>query len=156
MRKGFLIYEEMCKYLVIYEEAFSLIWLCNWSLVNFLIYEENFLFFLSVYSATYRPREATCYHWAINHLRTPTSSNQLTLCKPTTSCNQPHACERPTSCRQPNCALKPTSFGHPSCKIWQLFSTCPLQELAVCCNKPTVFHTIHPNLNLPHLEVKYI
>jgi hypothetical protein len=49
MRKGFLIYEEMRKYLVKYEEAFSHNWLCNCSLLNFLIYEENFiLFFISV------------------------------------------------------------------------------------------------------------
>jgi hypothetical protein len=45
MRKGFLIYEEMCKYLTIYEEAVSQIWLFNRSLLNFLIYEKNFLFF---------------------------------------------------------------------------------------------------------------
>ncbi len=36
MRKGFLIYEEMRKYLVIY---------CNCSLLDFYIYEENFVFF---------------------------------------------------------------------------------------------------------------
>ncbi len=41
MRKGFLIYEEMQKY----EEAVSHIWLCNRSLLNFLIYEENSIFF---------------------------------------------------------------------------------------------------------------
>jgi hypothetical protein len=38
MRKGALIYEEMRKYLTIYEEAFSHI--CC-SLLNFLIYDEN-------------------------------------------------------------------------------------------------------------------
>ncbi len=39
MRKGVLIYEEMPKYLTIYEEAVSLshIWLCNRSLLNFHI-----------------------------------------------------------------------------------------------------------------------
>ncbi len=36
MRKGFLISEEMRKYLVIYEEAFSHIWLCNCSIPNFI------------------------------------------------------------------------------------------------------------------------
>ncbi len=47
MRKGFLIYEEMRKYLTIYEEAVSHIWLCT--LLNFLIYEENLIsFFISV------------------------------------------------------------------------------------------------------------
>jgi hypothetical protein len=45
MRKGFLIYEEMRKYLVIYEEAVSHIWLCNRSLLDFLIYEDIFSFF---------------------------------------------------------------------------------------------------------------
>jgi len=45
MRKGFLIYEEMLKYFPIYEEAVSHIWLCNCSILNFLIYEENLIFF---------------------------------------------------------------------------------------------------------------
>ncbi len=45
MRKGFLIYEEMRKYFPIYEEAVSHIWLCNCSILNFLIYEENYIFF---------------------------------------------------------------------------------------------------------------
>jgi hypothetical protein len=49
MRKGFLIYKEMRKYLVIYEEAASQIRLCSCSLPDFLIYEENFVFFFSVY-----------------------------------------------------------------------------------------------------------
>jgi hypothetical protein len=45
MRKGFLIYEEMRKYFTIYEKAISHIWLCNCSILNFLIYEENLIFF---------------------------------------------------------------------------------------------------------------
>jgi hypothetical protein len=45
MRKGFLIYEEMCKYFPIYEEAVSHVLLCNCSILNFLIYEENLIFF---------------------------------------------------------------------------------------------------------------
>ncbi len=49
MRKGFLIYEEIRKHWTIYEEAVSHIWLCNRSLLNFLIYEEHFIsFFISV------------------------------------------------------------------------------------------------------------
>ncbi len=40
MRKGFLIYEDMRKYLTVYEEAVSHIGLCNCSVLNFLIYEE--------------------------------------------------------------------------------------------------------------------
>jgi hypothetical protein len=40
VRKGFLIYEEMRKFFPIYEKVVSL---------NFLIYEENFLLFLSVH-----------------------------------------------------------------------------------------------------------
>jgi hypothetical protein len=52
MRKGFLIYEEIRKFLTIYEEAVSQIGLCNCSLLNFLIYEENLIFFfISVYAA---------------------------------------------------------------------------------------------------------
>jgi hypothetical protein len=45
MRKGFLIYEEMRKYFPIYEEAVRHIRLCNCSILNFLIYEENLIFF---------------------------------------------------------------------------------------------------------------
>jgi hypothetical protein len=45
MRKGSLIYEELRKYFPIYEEAVSHIWLCNCSISNFLIHEENFIFF---------------------------------------------------------------------------------------------------------------
>ncbi len=47
MRKGFLIYEEMRKYLVIYGEAVCHICLCSRSLLNFLIYQENSLFFFN-------------------------------------------------------------------------------------------------------------
>ncbi len=46
MRKGFLIYEEMRKYVTIYKEAVSHISLCNCSILNFLLYEENLIFFL--------------------------------------------------------------------------------------------------------------
>jgi hypothetical protein len=55
MRKGFLIHEEMRKYLTIYEEdvIVSHIRFCNRSHLNFLIYEENFIFFLSVWFDTY-------------------------------------------------------------------------------------------------------
>jgi hypothetical protein len=45
MKKGFLKYGEMHKYLVIYREAVSHMKLCTRSLLNFLIYEENFVFF---------------------------------------------------------------------------------------------------------------
>jgi hypothetical protein len=45
MRKGFLIYEEMRKYLVIDEEAVIHKCLCNCSIPNFFIYEENCIFF---------------------------------------------------------------------------------------------------------------
>jgi hypothetical protein len=55
MRKGFLIYEETHKYLTIYEEAVSHICLCNCSILNFLMYEENLIFFfISVYSTCSR------------------------------------------------------------------------------------------------------
>ncbi len=54
LRKGFLIYEEMRKYLTIFEEAVSHIWLCNCSIMSFLIYEEKFIFFfISVPSSPY-------------------------------------------------------------------------------------------------------
>ncbi len=47
MSKGFQIYEEKPKYLTINEEVVSHIWLCNCSILNFLIYEDS-LIFLSV------------------------------------------------------------------------------------------------------------
>jgi hypothetical protein len=49
MRKGFLMYEETRKYFPKYEEADSHIRLCNCCILNFLRYEENLIFFLSVY-----------------------------------------------------------------------------------------------------------
>jgi hypothetical protein len=52
MRKGFLIVEEMRKYLVIFEDVLSQIYdfaFCNRSRLNFLTYEENLIsFFISV------------------------------------------------------------------------------------------------------------
>jgi hypothetical protein len=48
MKKGFQIYEEMQKYLVIYDKAVSHKRLCNRSLLDFLIFKENsILFFIS-------------------------------------------------------------------------------------------------------------
>ena len=62
MRKGSLIYEEMRNSLTIYEEAFSLKWLCNRSLLNFLIYEENSIFFyISVYTTKHIYLFLICY-----------------------------------------------------------------------------------------------
>jgi hypothetical protein len=48
-RKCFLIYEKMRKYfgLIQYEEAVNHIWLCNRSLLNFLLYQD--IFFLLFY-----------------------------------------------------------------------------------------------------------
>ncbi len=46
MRKVSLIYEEMRKYLAIYEEAVSnIMTLQLLAFLNFLIYQENFIFF---------------------------------------------------------------------------------------------------------------
>jgi hypothetical protein len=45
MRKDFPIYEEMGKYFPIYQEAVSYLWLCNCSILNFLIYGEILIFF---------------------------------------------------------------------------------------------------------------
>jgi hypothetical protein len=55
MRKNFLIYEKMRKYLVIYEGTVCHIGLYIRSLLDFLIYEENFVFFFV--SAHYRHSE---------------------------------------------------------------------------------------------------
>jgi hypothetical protein len=49
MKKGFLIYEEVRKYLAIYEEAIShKTYVFATGLLNFLISEENLIFFFSV------------------------------------------------------------------------------------------------------------
>ncbi len=69
MRKGFVIYEEMRKYFPIYEEAVSHIWLCNCSILNFLIYEDNLIFFF--FSVTGKgvgvePNHTKAWH-SINH-----------------------------------------------------------------------------------------
>ncbi len=51
MRKGLLIYDEMLKYLTIYDykEAISHIWLCHRYLLNFLkLYMKKFDFFLII------------------------------------------------------------------------------------------------------------
>jgi hypothetical protein len=55
MRKGFLIYEGMRKYLTIYEEAVGHILLCNSSIQNFLKNQKNLIFFFigaSIHTAT--------------------------------------------------------------------------------------------------------
>jgi hypothetical protein len=57
VRKGFLIYKEMRKYLNKYEEAVSYIWLCNCPILNFLIYEENFDFLFYQCTYDYRTTE---------------------------------------------------------------------------------------------------
>ncbi len=48
----YIMYEEMCKNLILHEEAVSHIWLCNCSILNFLmhIWETFDFLFLSLYS----------------------------------------------------------------------------------------------------------
>ncbi len=60
IRKGFLIYEEMRKYLTIYEEAVSHLWICNRSLLNFLIYEEHSVRTKSGHKVSLLPRGRSC------------------------------------------------------------------------------------------------
>ncbi len=65
VRKGFLIYEEMRKYLIKNEESVSHIWLCNCSVLNFLIYEENLIFFfISVESTSPCKTHLLPAHWS--------------------------------------------------------------------------------------------
>ncbi len=52
MTKGFLIYEEMLKYLVIYEEAISHIRLCNCTSLNFLKVHKHENFFWTFFAET--------------------------------------------------------------------------------------------------------
>jgi hypothetical protein len=54
MKKGFLMYEEMRKYFPIYEEAVSHVWLCNCSILNFLIMRKIWFTFLSVHKIIIR------------------------------------------------------------------------------------------------------
>ncbi len=44
MRKGFLTFEQMRKYVFIYDKVVIHLWLCNCSILNFLINEEKFFF----------------------------------------------------------------------------------------------------------------
>ncbi len=77
VRKGFFIYEEMRKYFAIYKEGVSLIWLCNRSLLNFLIYEENSIsFFISA---------PTCVLLSLQAIHYPS----LTLTLPLFHCMSP-------------------------------------------------------------------
>ncbi len=62
MRKGFLIYEEIRKYLTIYKEAVSHIWLCTRSLWISLYMRKILCYFLSVYH-TRGARENRSYTW---------------------------------------------------------------------------------------------
>ncbi len=78
MRKGFLIYEEMLKYLTIYEEAISNILLKNRSLLNFLIYmyKESFILFLSVHCYwCQKHRHQICYWSQLHRLQFATGIN---------------------------------------------------------------------------------
>ncbi len=61
---GFLKYGEMHKYLVIYDEAFGHIRLCTRVLPNFLIYEENFVFFPFSAVAIPQSPSKTILHWS--------------------------------------------------------------------------------------------
>ncbi len=47
MTNGLPIYREIFTHFLIYLEALPQIWLCNCSTVNFLIYEENLIFFFA-------------------------------------------------------------------------------------------------------------
>jgi hypothetical protein len=60
------VYEEMRKYFPIYEEAGRL---CNCSMLNFLIYEENFiLFFISASGQIYNGRKMVNFGKADSNL----------------------------------------------------------------------------------------
>ncbi len=75
MRKGFLIYEEMRKYFPIYEdeEAVSHIWLCNCSILNFLIYEDNLIFFFISVGLCFKSWKTVqfpfCFRYFFNQVR---------------------------------------------------------------------------------------
>jgi hypothetical protein len=64
MRKGFLIYEETRKYFPIYEEAVGHLWLCSCSILNFLKYEENLIFFFISVSSTSPGSEEAGNRWS--------------------------------------------------------------------------------------------
>ncbi len=82
MRKGFLIYEEMCKYLTIYEEAVSHIWLSNCSVLNFFIYEKNLIFFfISEIHTAYCSSTSPNLHPASVKIPYPVQVQAGNLCK---------------------------------------------------------------------------
>ncbi len=61
IRKGFLMYEEMRKYLTIYEETVGHMGFCNCFILKFLIYEETFIFFfISASTSTICTLYSTC------------------------------------------------------------------------------------------------
>jgi hypothetical protein len=81
----------MRKYLAIYEEAVTHIWLCDRSLLNFLIYEENLLFlFISVVSSwgdgvlhrVHRVATATVQRTHHHHGKSP-QAGEIEVCTPT-------------------------------------------------------------------------
>ncbi len=82
MRKGFLIYEEMRKYLVKYEEAVSHIWLYNCSLRNFVIYEENFLFFFITVETSFLRKKTVSLECSQGPCLLPPEQNQPDLQSP--------------------------------------------------------------------------
>ncbi len=66
--RGFLIYEEMRKYFPIYEEAVSHVWLCNCSTLNFLIYEENLIFFFISAGSFFICNKSFILHYILVHI----------------------------------------------------------------------------------------
>ncbi len=70
-RQGFKIYEEMRKYIVIYEEAVSHIWLCNCSLLDFWG-QFCFLFYQCTNLSTHLPifnfwLIFSCIYWGMKN-----------------------------------------------------------------------------------------
>jgi hypothetical protein len=59
MRRGFLIYEEMRKYLVILRRPLVILWLCNRSRLNLLIYDENLIYCFFIVVAAFCPAQTT-------------------------------------------------------------------------------------------------
>ncbi len=54
MTKGLLIYGEKFAHFLKHKEALAHIWLCTWSHLNFLIYEESFVrFFISALNSSF-------------------------------------------------------------------------------------------------------
>ncbi len=138
-------YEEMRKYWTIYEKADSHIWLCNRSLLDFLIYEENF--FLLFYKCRLKDIIYAnlwwCTAWWAWQSRWPGRSGSWRCAAASgsrTSC--PGTAYRPLS---PSAALRsPTKPNNLSDIILRFFCCTHLPNIRFRCSQKWNYATSFP------------